>query len=840
MLVVAVVGPGCTVMQAVRGPESAEADTQRDPKTGRPIPRDPDFVDPDPRDEEAGVRQLSRLLRRFNRALARAEFTEAQRLLDRANYVVRSASSLTRSHPEYDDTAETVSRARDRLEIAIAEDRRLRRERAITGLVARGDRAVAEANTLYASFAGTLPDDDQLEALQEVITTLTDLQDEGRPYAEDPRYREHAEGRDLTLSSLVTVRDRIQWQLEASDRISQPLEAAYKSALAARKIKNISDQLTALRRAAAGFQSCLARIAALENLSTYDPTLEVETILGTLSLTETQRKCAELSRQSGAKVAELSWQLQLQTVSTQVDIALKELRGQTNPAASLRAHQAAVQTLAACTESLQRIENHLGYNPKKRFGSSLGRLTATELRAACAQRRDRFARDLPNLTWQASLEPLLERATALNAAEKSAKKAPTPDEQARQWGDIVDGYRRCSEQTQEGLDATAANTKFKLKTPWGRLTLGALDKECRRRQVLAEKAQDAAQEARELEAFVATLYSDERKVAQREGIPTRIENFDGGRVFIYERSTQKGGTDRRRFGFDRQGQRKDYWAEWRTEIVAVVAELTRSLQAIKTAKTATLELAATQNALPVLLMCQDLVESTRKNPGYDANATFTTPWSRVGPTALIAACRDETTRLEATLDGLGWKARVETLSARVDEAHQSVVKAKAEKDIDARLSLLGQASGGLQECVERAESLATEENATSDFKLKNALGRVTLAGMGQGCAAYRTTVSGLVEAARKDKKRQDFIALCQGDEVEVVRRMGIPDFIEKLKSGRIFVYKPQKAKASPRRIAFNAQGQRVDESLLKRDAQPPVVIRPKLDENVPLPELAVP
>jgi hypothetical protein len=298
-------------------------------------------------------------------------------------------------------------------------------------------------------------------------------------------------------------------------------------------------------------------------------------------------------------------------------------------------------------------------------------------------------------------------------------------------------------------------------------------------------------------------------------MPTRIQDVEGGRIFIYETRAKGRKPMIHSYGFDRRGKRVDFRLRWLNEVGAVVSDINKAMQAIARAPNGSEALRATEAALPVLSRCVDDLNAGDKRPGYDATAVFTTSLGKVPAGRLAQLCSAERVRRSQSMVGLRWQIRLEALRDRVAEAQAAFEQGKAARDPAKKTKRISTAVVGYTECTERYEALATAEGANKSLKVKTAFGDLTLRGLARACQNQLKLAQKDLERATADEALDDFIKTCRGDEIEVVRRRGIPTRVEKRTGGRIFVYEPAgRKKAKAKRFAFDKRGKRIDEKIL--------------------------
>src|SRR5262249_10618703 len=101
-----------------------------------------------------------------------------------------------------------------------------------------------------------------------------------------------------------------------------------------------------------------------------------------------------------------------------------------------------------------------------------------------------------------------------------------------------------------------ADAKAEVTSPFGNVTRKKLATECNTAVGKTQKELDVAIEGKKLEDFMASTKGDEKEVAKREGLPSRVEIKGAGRVFVYTAKAVKGKKpEEKRIAFNAAGQR---------------------------------------------------------------------------------------------------------------------------------------------------------------------------------------------------------------------------------------------------------------------------------------------
>lgn len=767
-------------------------------------------------DEESGVKGISRLLRESKRALAAKQFEDSNRLLRRAELSVQKASVVTRAHPDFEDLSAAVDRARVGLEEAIEADRIARRNAAIDDLMRRGEHKLDQGTSLYNELRARVPTAADVDALNEIVADLGRMRTDGEEYLDEPRYERHATERDEKATTLEKRRDQAAWQLHAAELVGSAVEAAYQAASRVHEGETTTELVASFRNAANGFMRCVNAISDLESEPQYNAAWLIETRLGVKTIGKTKKLCVERGARARKEADRREWDSRIAGIIEQIGPPVTEARSSKRAADALAATSDAVEALQLCQTELDAISRHPGASTSKTFESALGKVNAARLRQACVSEQARLVAAKPRLTWKTAFEDMMRQLEATKTGIEAGQSATDPQTRVEAWRGVVGGLEECVEQTRTLGGDKAADKGYAVKTPFGRFTVSLLEKDCRKRLGEAEKSLREANAAAELAEFIKGCSADEVGVAQREGIPDRIETVEGGRMFVYEAKVRKGRKEPRHFGFDHTGKRVDFRLRWLNTVGTVAGEVNRVLKDVQRAKSGEEALRTTKEALPVLEACVETLQATEKSPGYDAAAVFNTTLGKLPAAKLKHACSAEHAKRAKGLVGIEWRVRLEALRDRVDEAQAAIGRAAASKDISRKLDLIGSAIGGYTECTERIDPLGSEPGADKSLKATSAHGALNLRGFAKVCAKQLEQAKAALDEAMKQKEHQAFLETCRADEKAVARRQGMPTRVEQMGEGRVFVYDTKsRRKTKSKRFAFDANGKRVDERTLR-------------------------
>lgn len=833
VLLLAWCGAGCTLL----GLGQKKAKTTGD-RTKERDARDPDSWEDSNGDDEQGVRQINQHLKKFRVALKARDFDYATKWLSKAVKQTHSASEITKGHPDFEDLEMLVERSRRRLDIAIETDRIERRNAAIDDLIYRGDLATGRVNGLYANLAQRVPTATDIRTLDDLINLLAGLKTEGSVYLDDDRYAEHALDRDEKAAALQQLRKDSRWLADAMEEVSRKITTAYRAAVNGHKATELKKRIKLFHQAGIGFKNCAATIGELEREPLYDPLKVLGTRLGDMSIVDTKSKCLELSLQARQQVSAMTWYQNVDEVVQSVNAAVARLRAPTDATVELEAARETAEVLDRCHLDLDKVNKQEGHDAKRKFETLLGELSAVALDKACTKEKARVIKTLPQIEWRTKLATVQTRLDEVATLSAEAADSKTGADKVAKLEQAIGGLSECQEESKALGKKKGADRDLKVNTAFGKLTINAIEKLCLLRRKELDKDLAAAVKQRDAEGFAKDATGDEKNVIQREGVPSRIETFAGGRIFIYERFNKRGTKALKRYGFDDQGRQVDYWVTWRNEVVGVVSEISRVLGRVDEADTATAMFEAVEAAMPVLDICKEALTTSLSKPGYDPKAFFTTPLGKLTAEKLIGACAQERERMVGDIKTIRWHSRAEALRNRIEEVQGLLTEATTMRDPGARIKAISSAAGGLAECVERAGSLPEEPGANPDYKMDTVYGELTIADIKNACATMLEDAKDSTKTAQRDMAISKFVANCRGDEVEVAWREGIPDKVITFGPNRVFVYElPEGSKATTKRYAFDAAGKRISEAAILADLSvEPEIVEVGEDGGIQAPE----
>jgi hypothetical protein len=207
---------------------------------------------------------------------------------------------------------------------------------------------------------------------------------------------------------------------------------------------------------------------------------------------------------------------------------------------------------------LPSVDKQPGFDAEAQFDTAIGKLYAVQISKECGTYRERLQHDVIPMQWRASLEKVRDRAAQAASQVSAGKAAATATERVQLLSTAMGGFRECHERADSLMNGAGSDPKLEVTSPFGMVTRKKLSTECSAALGKAQKDLDAAITDKRLEDFIATAKGDEKEVAKREGMPTRIDVKGAGRIFIYMSAAKapKGKkADEKRFAFNAAGQR---------------------------------------------------------------------------------------------------------------------------------------------------------------------------------------------------------------------------------------------------------------------------------------------
>lgn len=511
--------PACSLIGAVV-PHAAPA---RDPNAPFVEPPAPEEISGN---EEAGVAHLHGLLRCFDASVAQTQFAAAEDCLSHAERGVVRANSLTRSHPDFDDLADAVKAARPRLTQAIEKDRILKRNQAIDAIIARGEVAYDHANALCMAQARPSPSADDIAELTDSQTALTGLLRNGEGFVDEPRYKAHADQLKAALSAVTHLHEGMAWQLNTTQRLAPVVEAGFVAAAQAKAGSEAPKQLAAYKDVAQAFAQCMQMTDAAQTEPGQDPSLTLETRLGSLSLGATHDQCAAILKQATDRINRFGWEHLLAQLTDVLPLA------QTKGQKAAEALGAALPLLNACAEgapgALEAEQSDAWV-----FKSPFGALGVPALRRACAKEALKLAPKQATLAWQGRLETVVQRMTTAEEGLAAAAVTPAPIDAAARLSQAKGDFDECRDAATALGREPAADRSFKVAAGVASLNVDTLAKRCTQNAATTERALKKAATDAAARQFAETCHGDEISVFNREGMPPSVQVVGTGRVFVY-------------------------------------------------------------------------------------------------------------------------------------------------------------------------------------------------------------------------------------------------------------------------------------------------------------------
>ncbi|MEE8409020.1 MAG: hypothetical protein V3T05_05405 [Myxococcota bacterium] len=251
--------------------------------------------------------------------------------------------------------------------------------------------------------------------------------------------------------------------------------------------------------------------------------------------------------------------------------------------------------------------------------------------------------------------------------------------------------------------------------------------------------------------------------------------------------------------------------EWTATIARVVESISEPVTAMRAAKRASEMLSTGNAAMSALKKCQTALDAVSRHPGTNASRAFATALGSLTHIQLRQRCRAEESRFTKGKPRLEWRSALESAADRTASIEAKMETGTTAETPRARVDAWRAAVGGLRECVDGTKKLLAQKTADRGFSPMTPFGKLSAQGLQKECVLRLSTAQKKLALANKDLMLEEFIATCKADEIAVARREGIPDRVEPVDGGRMFVYESRgKRKNESRHYGFDTNGNRVD------------------------------
>ncbi|MEO1171339.1 MAG: hypothetical protein AAFX94_04705, partial [Myxococcota bacterium] len=635
----------CAVMKGVGGATSGPSGPEPE---DRPAPTE---VEDEIGDEEEGIDAISARLKQFSKALAAKDFEGAGRYLRRSELSIENADDLTRGHPEFDDKVDAVERAKERYERALEQDRIERRNTAIAELIAQGERALGDGRALFAEMNARTPNEQDADALGEVITLLAKLRADGKQYEGFAQYRFHAEDRDVKTEAL---RDRLklaQWQIATSAYMESPIARGQKALDAGNKAEDRTTKLKALQVATTAYKQCVDQFTQLSGRKDYDGDRLIKTSFGDQSLAETRTACRERYDRLAGQLASVQWNSLVTSVLAEVKTSLERYEKSSTSAQKLEASAAAIAALDSCKGQMKRASKKKGYDRKKAFESPFGSATVPQLERSCTKRAALLTKERPTLVWRAEVDGFAETLNVITKDESKASAEKDPAKRAVMWDGATSALQACELSAATLLRKRNADKRYVAQTAFGPLTVSGIQSECVARLGKAKDAGNDAEQERKIAGFLATAKGDEAVIAKKKGIPSLIKSVPGGRIFYY----RDGRSSFEKYGFDSEGRSVDFDAQWLAGFAKIANSVTAAMGRVDIATNGTELKTAITTATGELKKCASALDGAEKRAGADSKAKQKSALGTLTVVEMRRACTLEARKLSSRVLEVDWQ-----------------------------------------------------------------------------------------------------------------------------------------------------------------------------------------
>jgi hypothetical protein len=421
--------------------------------------------------DERGMAELTALLELFKLRARTHKFEIAYDILGELESGLEDATTYTRSHPDFDDFAAVVERARPALDGLVERERRRQRAVAIAALDERLHATMARGVPLVAGFASHMPTAKDVDTLEEIVDELDEIEDDGEEYLDDSTWADALNRARPELAELRNKLEQAEWVRDLADDLERPL----RSALTATPKKDVRH----LESAVAELGRCAQRIESRRDDAGYTDDIPLETPLGRMPAEETALNCRLRMATAQKHLDTARWRLSVERALASLEEATRHLGTRGNTRIRLDGTQRAVAALESCHGALVGTERHAGFDSITSFATPLGRLNAPAIRYGCRQEANGLAPRIESLSWLVSLEGVASRAAE---AHNHAMTATRDRRRALEHLSLaVGGFGECVERGSHLARAGARNPRTRVDSPFGRVTVRHLARLCGKR-----------------------------------------------------------------------------------------------------------------------------------------------------------------------------------------------------------------------------------------------------------------------------------------------------------------------------------------------------------------------
>lgn len=262
--------------------------------------------------------------------------------------------------------------------------------------------------------------------------------------------------------------------------------------------------------------------------------------------------------------------------------------------------------------------------------------------------------------------------------------------------------------------------------------------------------------------------------------------------------------------------------QWKSLVKSVLAEVSASLAAYRSAPTSEHRLKANTAAAAALKSCGIQMANAAKQKGFERNKAFKSPFGEKSVPQIEKACRKRRTELNRERPSLVWRAEVDGFAKTLNVVVQKETHARKQKDPARRANVWLEAKAALQSCAQSVATLRRKQNADRKHVTESAFGRLTLQDLESVCAKRAADAGDAAEAAQHEQEIAGFLSTVTGEEATLAREKGIPTKIETVPGGRVFYYpdgpntfKKYGFDESGRAVDFEARWQKTFETVAR-------------------------
>lgn len=430
--------------------------------------------------EDRGVAEIGALVEVLKSAARNRDFDKAYDILDELEVGIKDAHLYTSSHPDFDEIARAVGKARPALDDLVERDRRERLAAAIAVLIGRMQDTLERGNAIVARFLKPTAVERDVDALDDVVDEVLDLEDEGKEFLGESQFADYLIKTRPTVTHLQERLKQARWAQKFANAVAGPISAAISGETGVRRLSEAANTVEGWSNVIGSLETCVARVEEARSDHDYTSDLKMETGWGPMGVEEIGLTCSMRLSSAQAELERARWHVSVKTAVAHANAAQEHPKTQGTAAERLAAARSATKKLEACQTALIDTERHAGFDSEVTFATPFGQKSASLLRKECAQQMAHLESTMGSLNWLASLEAVSSRVAEAHKQAMTAGQAGRPEDNIMRLGQAVGGFLECVERSEHLTSSPHRDLAARTSIPFGRVTVKEMQRLCQK------------------------------------------------------------------------------------------------------------------------------------------------------------------------------------------------------------------------------------------------------------------------------------------------------------------------------------------------------------------------